>query len=285
MTGVQTCALPILANNLAAASEELTNISEQIATGTDEVATKASTVANASEEMSGTSTDIALNCAMAADSSHQSSEAANKGASVVDETISGMELIARRVRESSLTIEALGARSVQIGNIVGTIEDIADQTNLLALNAAIEAARAGEQGRGFAVVADEVRALAERTTRATKEIDEMIKTIQKETKAAVLFMEEGVTEVELGTASSRKSGQALKEIMERISEVSSQICQIANAADKQSATTAEVTSMVQQINEVVRETSLVAEDTSKSASHLANQSRELQDMMGRFKLQ
>lgn len=273
-----------VANNLAVASDGLNSISDKIAHGTDEVATKATTVATASEEMSTTSMEIALSCAMAAESSQQSTDAANNGAAVVNETISGMEMIARRVKDSSKTIEALGARSEQIGKIVGTIEDIADQTNLLALNAAIEAARAGEQGRGFAVVADEVRALAERTTRATREIADMIKTIQKETRDAVVFMEEGVVEVEHGTASSHKSGQAIREIMDRISEVSSQICQIATAADKQSATTAEVTSMVQQINEIVHNTSKIAEDTSTSASQLAEQSKEMQGMMARFKL-
>ncbi len=115
--------------------------------------------------MSATSNDISRNCSLASDIANRASEMAHGGASVVQETISGMQTIADKVRESARTVEALGARSDQIGAIVGTIEDIADQTNLLALNAAIEAARAGEMGRGFAVVADEVRALAERTPR------------------------------------------------------------------------------------------------------------------------
>src|SRR4029079_17619247 len=131
------------------------------------------------------------NCTMAADSSNQGNELATQGVSVVQETVAGMTRIADQVKESARTVESLGSRSEQIGEIVGTIEDIADQNNLLALNAAIEAARAGEQGRGFAVVADEVRALAERTTRATKEIGQMIRAIQMETKGAVASMKEG----------------------------------------------------------------------------------------------
>jgi len=121
-----------------------------------------------------------------------------------------MNSISERVRCSAQAVESLGSRSDQIGEIVGTIEDIADQTNLLALNAAIEAARAGDQGRGFAVVADEVRALAERTTRATREIGEMIKAIQQETRGAVIAMEEGVSEVAKGSEKAADSGRALE---------------------------------------------------------------------------
>lgn len=131
---------------------------------------------------------------MAAEGAQRASQTASDGAVIVERTVSVMGQIAAKVQHSAKTVENLGARSDQIGAIIGTIEDIADQTNLLALNAAIEAARAGEQGRGFAVVADEVRALAERTTRATKEIGEMIKAIQKETKEAVVAMEQGVSQ-------------------------------------------------------------------------------------------
>lgn len=272
-----------LSSSVASASNELHSTSAQIATGAEEVASQTNTVA-ASEEMAATSGDIARNCALAADASRQSTEAANAGAGVVQETIAGMNIIADRVRQSSQTVEALGARSEQIGDIVGTIEDIADQTNLLALNAAIEAARAGEQGRGFAVVADEVRALAERTTKATREISEMIKAIQSETQNAVKAMDVGVREVEKGAVSSQRSGQALEEILERINEVSMQISQIATAAEQQTATTSEVTTNIQQITAVVHQTAKGAEETAGAAAQLAGQAQDLQDLVSRFRL-
>jgi methyl-accepting chemotaxis protein len=156
---------------------------------------------------------------MAAEGAQLASQSAQNGATVVETTITVMSQIADKVQESAKTVESLGARSEQIGAIIGTIEDIADQTNLLALNAAIEAARAGEQGRGFAVVADEVRALAERTTRATREIGEMIQAIQGETKGAVYAMEQGVCQVEAGTTEAAKSGHALRDILEQINAV------------------------------------------------------------------
>jgi len=273
-----------ISEGIAAASNQLNATSEQIARGAEEVATQAGTVASASQEMSSTSVEIARNCTMAAEVSRQSIDAANAGAAVVHETILGMSVIADRVRQTSSTIEALGSRSQEIGNIIGTIEDIADQTNLLALNAAIEAARAGEQGRGFAVVADEVRALAERTTKATREIGVMIKAIQSETQEAVKTMEDGVQEVEKGALSSQESGQALENILGRISEVSMQISQIATAAEEQTATTNEVTMNVQQINQVVGNTARGAEETAAAAAHLAGQSRALKKLMSDFKV-
>ena len=269
---------------IASASNQLHSTSEQIATGAEEVAAQTNTVATASEEMSATSSDIARNCAMAAETSKRTAESATDGAKVVNETIVGMSVIAVRVRQTSKTIEALGTRSEQIGDIVGTIEDIADQTNLLALNAAIEAARAGEQGRGFAVVADEVRALAERTTKATREISEMIKAIQKETREAVSAMEEGVQEVEKGAESSQKSGRALEEILNRIGEVSMQVSQIATAAEQQTATTSEVTGNIQQITSVVQQTAQGASETAGAAAQLNVSAEQLQELVRQFRL-
>lgn len=271
-------------NQIASASNQLRSTAEQIATAAEEVASQTSTVATASEEMAATSGDIAQNCSMAAESSRQSSDSATHGGSVVQETIAGMVKIAERVKHSAQTVESLGARSEQIGQIIGTIEDIADQTNLLALNAAIEAARAGEQGRGFAVVADEVRALAERTSKATREIGEMIKGIQSETKAAVRVMEEGVTEVEKGAMSSEQSGKALDMILQQISEVTMQINQIATAAEEQTATTSEITMNVQQVTEVVHQTARGASETATAAAQLNTNAEELQQLVRRFKI-
>ncbi|QWV95621.1 methyl-accepting chemotaxis protein [Geomonas oryzisoli] len=271
-------------SEIASASHQLKATAEQIATGAEELASQTGSVAVASEEMAATSSDIAQNCVRAAEASRQSSASADQGGQVVQETIAGMVRIAERVRESAGTVESLGARSEQIGDIIATIEDIADQTNLLALNAAIEAARAGEQGRGFAVVADEVRALAERTTRATKEIGNMIKAIQDETKAAVSAMEEGVVEVEKGTQSSQQSGEALQMILQQIGEVTMQVNQIATAAEEQTATTSEITMNVQQVTDVVQHTARGANETAAAASQLAQNAQTLESLVRQFRL-
>jgi methyl-accepting chemotaxis protein len=269
---------------IASASTQLQTTSAHIADGVSKVVQQTDTVATASEEMAATSTDIASNCVMAVEAARQSTASANAGAGIVQESISGMKVIADRVRRSSETVEALGARSEQIGAIIGTIEDIADQTNLLALNAAIEAARAGEQGRGFAVVADEVRALAERTTKATKEIGEMIKAIQGETRAAVRAMDEGAREAEKEAGAAEKSGEALADILVRIDQVALQVSQIATAAEQQTATTGEVTSNIHQITNVVQTTAKGAEQTADAAAKLSQQALELQSQVSRFKL-
>jgi methyl-accepting chemotaxis protein len=194
-----------------------------------------------------------------------------------------MQRISDRVKNSAKTVESLGARSDQIGEIVATIEDIADQTNLLALNAAIEAARAGEQGRGFAVVADEVRALAERTTKATREIGEMIKSVQQETRSAVGVMEEGVTEVEIGTSEAARSGDALQEILSQISSVTMQVSQMATAAEQQTATTSEISGNIHQITEVLQETAGLARTSTSAANCLKQLAEKIQVDVRKFR--
>jgi methyl-accepting chemotaxis protein len=279
-------------NNLASVAAEVTiaaakvhSSSEHMATGSNAVASEAVTVATAGEEMAATSGDIARNCQMAADSARQASAQAGEGAVIIQKSITVMQKIAERVSDSAHTVESLGQRSDQIGQIIGTIQDIADQTNLLALNAAIEAARAGEQGRGFAVVADEVRALAERTTRATKEIDTMIKTIQKETRAAVSTMEEGVAQVRQGTEEARLSGDAIEGIMNQIGSLSMQVSQIATAAEEQTATTSEISGNMMRITDAVNQSSASAQESAGQASVLNELAEKLMANINKFKLE
>ncbi|MFH1026546.1 MAG: methyl-accepting chemotaxis protein [Pseudomonadota bacterium] len=269
--------------SVSSAAVQMHSTSAQMATSTEELAAQASTIATACEEMSATSSEIARNCHSAADDSARANDAARMGAQVVEETVNVMSRIADRVRSTAKTVETLGSRSDQIGQIIGTIEDIADQTNLLALNAAIEAARAGEQGRGFAVVADEVRALAERTTRATREIGEMIKSIQSETRSAVSAMDEGVRQVEQGTLEAEKSGQALRHILEQIANVTNQVNQIAVAAEEQTATTTEINNNIQQITEVAHISSVASHEEASAANQLSNLAEDLKKMVELFK--
>jgi methyl-accepting chemotaxis protein len=268
--------------SVSSAAIQMHSTAAQMATSTEELAAQAGTIATACEEMSATSSEIARNCHMAADDSAKANDAARMGSQVVEETVNVMSRIADRVRSTAQTVETLGSRSDQIGQIIGTIEDIADQTNLLALNAAIEAARAGEQGRGFAVVADEVRALAERTTRATREIGEMIKSIQTETRSAVSAMNEGVREVEQGTAEAAKSGDALRHILEQIASVTNQINQIAVAAEEQTATTMEINNNIQQISEVAHITSTSSHEEASAANQLSSLAEDLKGMVEQF---
>jgi len=269
---------------VAAAAEQVNITAEHIANGADKIAGQTMTVSTAGEEMSATSGDIAQNCQMAAEGAQRASQSASNGAAVVESTITVMGQIADKVQESARTVESLGERSDQIGAIIGTIEEIADQTNLLALNAAIEAARAGEHGRGFAVVADEVRALAERTTRATREIGEMIKAIQNETKGAVSAMVHGVHQVEAGTSEAAKSGDALRDILRQINDVAMQVNQIATAAEEQTATTTEISGNIQEITDVVQATAAGAHESAAAATELNATARELQRLVQQFRL-
>ena len=257
---------------------------DAMASAAEDVAIQASTIATASEEMSATSGDIARNCLYAAESAHKATEQTHSGSQLVQSSSRLMENIAQRVNVSSSTVEGLGKRSDQIGAIVNTIQDIADQTNLLALNAAIEAARAGEQGRGFAVVADEVRALAERTTKATKEIAAMIKAIQSETQNAVTSMSEGVEEVKRGTAETTRSGEALEDILNKINELTMQISQVATAAEEQTATTQEITNNIQMITDVVNRNVENSRSTTLATTTLSKEVDNLHELVGHFRL-
>jgi methyl-accepting chemotaxis protein len=272
------------ATQVSAAANQVQSTAERIATGSEEVAAQSTTVATAGEEMAVTSGDIAQNCQLAVEAANLATQTAKKGFDVVKHTIDGIKLRGTKTKENAVIVESLGVRSDQIGEIVATIEDIADQTNLLALNAAIEAARAGEQGRGFAVVADEVRALAERTTKATKEISGMIKAIQTETRQAIVSMEDGVKGTERGAAEAAQLETSLNEILEQISAVAMQISQIATAAEEQTATTSEISSNMMQITEVVQQTSQGAHESATAAAQLSGNAEELQRLVRQFKL-
>ncbi|GLI37321.1 methyl-accepting chemotaxis protein [Geobacter hydrogenophilus] len=270
--------------DVAKSADHLNETAGHIASGTERASTQSTSVAISCEEMAATSSEIAHNCIRTVEIANRATQTAQDGSQVVSHAVSSIQRIAHKVQESAKTVESLGVRSEQIGNIVGTIEDIADQTNLLALNAAIEAARAGEQGRGFAVVADEVRALAERTTKATREISEMIKSIQQETKSAVAAMEEGVHEVEKGTAEAGRSGEALEEILAQVAELTSQINQIATAAEQQSATTNEISKSMYEITAVISDASGSSQNTANAASQLAGMADELKRIVAQFRM-
>jgi len=275
--GGESVVQPVIREARAAAQRDVAQAAET-------VAAQGATAATASEEMAATSADIARNCQTVADNSRRADAAAQSGATVVRQTLDAMDQIAVKVRLSAEIVESLGQRGEQIGVIVATIEEIADQTNLLALNAAIEAARAGEQGRGFAVVADEVRRLAERTTEATREIGDMIKAIQDETRVAVRSMEDGVKQVAIGSEKAAGSGGALQEILEQIASLNMQISQIATAAEEQTATTNEINNSVQRMTDEVSTTAQGAQHATDAASQLSTLAESLQKLVGQFKL-
>ncbi len=273
-----------ITGQLAAAALQVQGTSQQIAQGTRQVSSQSVSIATATEEMAATSSEIAHNCVLAVTEAMHTTDSAKAGAEVVERTIANMNGIAQRVTSAAQTVEILGRRSDEIGEIIGTIEDIADQTNLLALNAAIEAARAGEQGRGFAVVADEVRALAERTTKATRTIGEMIAAIQAETGTAVASMKQGVQDVAVGAEEARRSGDALSEILQQVGDVTSQLNQIATAAEQQTATTHEISSNMLRITGVVRTTADGSEDSAAAAEQLSRLALDLKTLMEQFRL-
>ncbi len=250
----------------------------------EEAAMQANSVATASEEMTTTSSEIAQNCVVVAKSSDKANNSATTGEKIVQETVRMMNAINERVKESSNIIKGIGTQSDQIGQVTELINEIADQTNLLALNAAIEAARAGEHGRGFAVVADEVKKLAERTMQATGEIEKNIRTMQAETKKAIVSMDEGVKEVDLGANEALKSRNALQDILQQINNVTNEINQIAVASEQQTSTTNEIAGNIQQIADVIEITAKRIQGNAGAASQLANLSKDLQKLVGRFTL-
>jgi methyl-accepting chemotaxis protein len=271
------------ADQVSSAASEIASSSEHMSKGARDQSEQVTQVSASVEQMAATILQSSRNAGEANGASQRASDTANSGGQVVTETIQGMQRIADVVKQSSESIGALAKSADQIGEIISVIDDIADQTNLLALNAAIEAARAGEQGRGFAVVADEVRKLAERTGRATREITDMIKGIQHDTSEAVKSMESGIGEVDRGRELADKAGNSLTEIVAMSGKVVSMIQQIAGATEEQSVAAEQIAKIVEHISAVTKETAAGAEQSAQAAEELSRNSEGLAAMVEQFK--
>jgi methyl-accepting chemotaxis protein len=270
--------------SVASGSEQLSASAEEIGRTMTEQSNRCSQIATSAEEMSQTVVDIAKNAANIATSASDTASVARQGAQVVEKSVSETRAIADTVTASASVMKTLGERSQAIGEIVAVINDIADQTNLLALNAAIEAARAGEQGRGFAVVADEVRKLAERTAKATSEISDMIHSIQKEVDVAVRSMESTNEKVEVGLQYSVEAGEQLSRIVQSVTGLQSMVQQIASATEEMSATSEMISGDIQGVADGAREISQGSEQISKASSELARLSGQLKVIVDYFRL-
>ena len=269
----------------ASASAEISSSTEQMAAGAHEQSAQTGEVAVAVEQMTKTILETTRNAGTAAEHAKKAGQIAEEGGHVVKETVDGINKIAEVVTQAAETVKQLGKNSDQIGEIIQVIDDIADQTNLLALNAAIEAARAGEQGRGFAVVADEVRKLAERTTKATKEIATMIKQIQSDTSEAVDSMNRGTAEVEKGKNLAHKAGESLEEIIHATVKVVDDINQVASASEEQSSTAEQISRSIESISNVTSETASGIQQVAHAAEDLNRLTVSLQDLINRFNIE
>jgi methyl-accepting chemotaxis protein len=272
------------ADDMSTASNQLSAGAEQVSRGATEQAGKACQMAAASEEMSRAVIDIAKNVGDIGASATKTTSTARDGERIVGQSVKEVKEIAETVHETGKLVVSLGERSKQISQIVNVISDIADQTNLLALNAAIEAARAGEQGRGFAVVADEVKKLAERTAKSTAEIGNMILLIQTELSKVVTSMGNVKSKVEAGVNYSNEAGNALRNIVESAETLSTMVQEIAAATEQMSATSETISRDMETIATVSQETSRSTEQTTQAALNLSRLSGNLQEIVAEFKL-
>ncbi len=270
--------------SVASASQQVAASAHEIAANLDRQEAQAMQISSAAEEMSHTVTDVAKNAANASHASSQNKDTAAKGGEVVGSTVREMEAIASEVQSTAEIVAKLGERGDQIGEIIEVINDIAEQTNLLALNAAIEAARAGEHGRGFAVVADEVRKLAERTTGATQQVAQSIGEIQRDTKVAVERIESGSARATQGVNLAKEAGTSLSTVLDSSESVRDMVTSIAAATEEQSATSQEIARVISEMSQMSRETSAGARQSSEAAALLSEQAELLQSTVSRFKL-
>jgi len=272
------------ATQLVSASNEISSSSEQMSKGAQDQANQMSQVSSAVEEMTATILESSKNAGDATDASKASSDTATAGGQVVSDTINSIERIAGAASSAGKIVGEVASSSNRIGEILEVIDAVADQTNLLALNAAIEAARAGEHGRGFAVVADEVRKLAERTGKATGEITEMIKGIQGESSRAVESMEEAGKLTDEGKELADKSGTSLNEIVTMSQRVMDMIQQMATATEEQSAAAEQISKNIEHVSSITKETATGAEQSAAAAEQLNRQAEGLKEMVGQFKI-
>ncbi|MDR3762723.1 MAG: methyl-accepting chemotaxis protein [Acidobacteriota bacterium] len=273
------------ANDVSASANETLTASEAMATGATQQDHEITNTSSAVEELTVSMKQVSNNAEASAEAARRALDAAEQGNRSVRDTLDGMQRIRASVQATAKKIKSLGDRSLEISEIINVINDITEQTNLLALNAAIEAARAGEAGRGFAVVADEVRKLAEHSRTATKDIAALIKAIQAETNEAVVVMEDGTREVEVGARLADQAGKALEAISSVVRQSAELVQEISLASKQQVRGTEGVANAMQIISGITRQTSQGARQTALSMERMVKMSEQLNEALSQFRVQ